>query len=187
MFQHSRDTPLMPREDKTSAAQVAISAEQEKGSFSLKGQFRTISSFWTTLANFQRLTPYQKMSFFRFPTILTFRGSITQLAHSPCYGLRPRRASIFLPLTAMLMLASTFRRVSSTSSTHFRGSFPSTCLPVAVLRIKPDVTSKPPRTCYPAVGQPSGTGISPARLCDLSRPQCESWVINLMHQCVTGF
>ena len=41
---------------------------------------------------------------------------------------------------------------------------------LAVLRLKLDVTVKPPRTCYPADGQPSGAGFSPARTCDLARP-----------------
>lgn len=86
----------------------------------------------------------------------------------------PGEADISLPLLAMPVLASTIGTVSPLPLRHFRGSFPSTirltaCL-LAVLRLKHDVTTMPPRTCYPVVGQPSGTGFSPARLRDLARP-----------------
>jgi hypothetical protein len=57
---------------------------------------------------------------------------------------------------------------------QLRGSIPSTfrltaCL-LAILRLKLYVTIKPPRTRYPVVGRPSGTGFTPARIHDLARP-----------------
>ena len=86
----------------------------------------------------------------------------------------PEEASISLPLAAMPMLTSTILTVSSLSTRHLRGSIPSTfrltAYRLAVLRLKPDVTIRPPMTRYPVAGLPSGAGFPPAELCDLARP-----------------
>jgi len=72
----------------------------------------------------------------------------------------PGEVNIFLPLASMFILASTSWTVSSFPSWPFRGPIPSTfrltvCL-LAVLSIKPDVTIRPSRTCYPVVGHLPG-------------------------------
>ncbi len=71
-----------------------------------------------------------------------------------------------LAKSARPMLTSTSTTVSSFPTRHFRGSIPSTnrltaCL-LAVLRLKKNVTTLPPKTRYPVAGLPSGTGFPPA-------------------------
>jgi len=71
-----------------------------------------------------------------------------------------------LAIAARPMLTSTSTTVSSFPTRHFRGSIPSTnrltaCL-LAILRLKKDVTTLPPKTRYPVAGLPSGAGFSPA-------------------------
>jgi hypothetical protein len=87
----------------------------------------------------------------------------------------PEEASISLPVSSMLVLTSGSTTPSSFPTSHLR-SFPSTfrltaCL-LAILRLKLNVTTQPPRTRYPVAGKPSGAGFAPARLCDLARPHC---------------
>src|SRR3990172_5650849 len=86
----------------------------------------------------------------------------------------PEEAGITLPLAAIPVLTSTSLTVSSFPTRQLRGSIPSSfrltaCL-LAVLRLKPDVTTRPPRTRYPVAGRPSGAGFPPAELHDLARP-----------------
>ena len=78
----------------------------------------------------------------------------------------PGEASIFLPFTKMPVLTSTSIKVLSFPLRRLRGSIPSTfrltaCL-LAVLRLKPGVTTRPPRTRYPVDSLPSGAGFTPA-------------------------
>ena len=85
----------------------------------------------------------------------------------------PEEANISLPIALMFVLTSAPTKASSFPTSHLRGSFSSTlrltaCL-LAVLRLKLNVTTQPPRTCYPVAGLPSGAGFSPARLHDLAR------------------
>jgi len=86
----------------------------------------------------------------------------------------PGEVGIALPLAVMPMLTSTILTVSSFSTRHLRGSIPSTfrltAYLLAVLRLKTDVTTSPPRTRYPVAGRPSGAGFTPAELHDLARP-----------------
>ena len=86
----------------------------------------------------------------------------------------PGEVSIALPLTAMPMLTSTILTVSSFPTRQLRGSIPSTfrltAYLLAVLRLRPDVTTRHPRTRYPVDGHPSGAGFTPAGLLDLARP-----------------
>jgi len=78
----------------------------------------------------------------------------------------PEEAGITLPLAAMPVLTSTPNTVSSFLLRQLRGSIPSTlrltAYLLAVLRLKSDVTTRPPRTCYPVDGLPSGAGFPPA-------------------------
>ncbi len=78
----------------------------------------------------------------------------------------PGEANIVLPLTSMFVLTSTSIKVLSFPMRRLRGSIPSTfrltAYLLAVLRLKSDVTTKPPGTRYPAAGLPSGTGFAPA-------------------------
>src|SRR3990172_7072346 len=86
----------------------------------------------------------------------------------------PEEAGITLPFAAMPVLTSTPNTVSSFPTRQLRGSIPSTlrltAYLLAVLRLKSDVTTRPPRTRYPVDGLPSGAGFSPAGLRDLARP-----------------
>jgi len=65
----------------------------------------------------------------------------------------PGEVSIALPLAAMPMLTSTILTVLSFPTRQLRGSIPSTfrltAYLFAVLRLKSDVTIRPPRTRYP--------------------------------------
>ena len=70
-----------------------------------------------------------------------------------------------LPLVVNLSMPGTIAPGTIAPST-----FRLTACLLAVLRLKPAVTSRPPRTCYPVVGQPSGAGVTPAKLRDLARP-----------------
>ena len=78
----------------------------------------------------------------------------------------PGEVRISLPIAAMHMLTSTVYRVSSFPTRRLRGSIPSTlrltAYLLAVLRLKLNVTTQPPRTCYPVAGLPSGAGFTPA-------------------------
>jgi len=78
----------------------------------------------------------------------------------------PGEAGTTLPLAAMPMLTSTFLTVLSFPTQQLRGSIPSTfrltAYLLAALRLKSDVTTKPPRTRYPVDGLPSGAGFTPA-------------------------
>ncbi len=83
----------------------------------------------------------------------------------------------YLPITLPSFSASAFATASPFPFRALRGSIPSTlrlaaCL-LAVLRMKNAVTSRPPRTCYPVAGLPSGTGVTPARLRNLAWPQLQ--------------
>jgi len=86
----------------------------------------------------------------------------------------PGEAGFTLPLAVMPVLTSTSITVSSFPSRQLRGSIPSTfrltAYLLAVLRLKSDVTTRPPRTRYPVAGQPSGAGFTPAGVHDLARP-----------------
>ena len=86
----------------------------------------------------------------------------------------PGEAAITLPLAVMPVLTSISLTMSSFPSRQFRGSIPSafrfTAYLLAILRLKLTVTSQPPRTRYPVVDLPSGTGFPPAGLHDLARP-----------------
>ena len=86
----------------------------------------------------------------------------------------PGEARCGLPLTPQLMVTSVILNTSSLPTKAFRGSIPSalrfTACWLAVLRLISGITPFDPRTCYPVVGQPSGTGFSPARMYDLARP-----------------
>ena len=69
-----------------------------------------------------------------------------------------------------------------------RGSITSTLRPtaccIAVLRLKLEVALFPPRTHSPVVGQPSGTGVSPAGLRDIAWPHL--FLRNMLpHACAT--
>jgi len=68
----------------------------------------------------------------------------------------PGEANISLPLAVMSMLTSAILTALSFSPRHFRGSIPSafrlTAYLLAVLRLKPDVAIRPPRTRYPVAG-----------------------------------
>ena len=85
----------------------------------------------------------------------------------------PEEADITLPLTEISVLTSASQTAWPFPPRHLRGSIPSAfrftaCL-LAVLRLKLNVATQPPRTCYPVAGLPSGTGFAPARLRDLAR------------------
>jgi len=86
----------------------------------------------------------------------------------------PEEAGITLPISVISVLTSTSCTVSSFPTRQLRGSIPSsfrlTAYLLAVLRLKPDVTTRPPRTRYPVDGLPSGAGFPPAGLRDLARP-----------------
>jgi len=86
----------------------------------------------------------------------------------------PGEAGITLPLAVFPVLTSTILKASSFPTRQFRGSVPSTfwltAYLLAVLRLKLPVTRKPPKTCYPVAGLPSGAGFPPAELHDLARP-----------------
>src|SRR3990172_7711920 len=86
----------------------------------------------------------------------------------------PEEAGFTLPFAVMPMLTSTSITVSSFPPRQLRGSIPSTlrltAYLLAVLRLKSDVTTRPPTTCYPVDGHPSGAGFTPAELHDLARP-----------------
>jgi hypothetical protein len=90
----------------------------------------------------------------------------------------PEEAGTILPLTVMPVLTSTSNTVSSFPTRQLRGSIPSTfrltAYLLAILRLKLDVTTQPPRTRYPVVGLPSGAGFTPAGLHDLARPHIKS-------------
>ena len=77
----------------------------------------------------------------------------------------PEEANIFLPIALMFVLTSAPTKASSFPTSHLRGSFSSTfrltaCL-LAVLRLKLNVTTQPPRTCYPVAGLPTGRDSHP--------------------------
>src|SRR3989304_7012084 len=78
----------------------------------------------------------------------------------------PGEAGITLPLTVISVLTSPSCTVSSFPTRPLRGSIPSSfCLTsflLAVLRLKPVVTTRPPRTRYPVDGLPSGASFTPA-------------------------
>jgi len=90
-----------------------------------------------------------------------------------CHGLRPRTGATDLPFASEHADFRYFDHVVPLDC-FFRGSIPSTlrlaACRLAVLRLISGVTPVDPRTRYPVAGQPSGTGFSPAKICNLARP-----------------
>ena len=100
----------------------------------------------------------------------------TYSQYPTCHGLRPRRGATDLPSASGHV---DFRNTNYVVPLNqfFRGSIPSTlrltACRLAVLRLISGITPVDPRTHYPVAGQPSGAGISPAKICDLARPHAK--------------
>ena len=129
--------------------------------------------------------PHLPFSFFSCPAYSLYSERDTGPPGLPCnHNVRhamvsdPGEAGFTLPLAVMPVLTSTSITVSSFPSRQLRGSIPSTfrltAYLLAVLRLKSDVTTRPPRTRYPVAGQPSGAGFTPAGVHDLARPHNKS-------------